>query len=220
MAIQSLYNFMDQLNKNNVRTQNLFEMRIFIPDELVAYVKNNVINGSALTKFFNPNFTFYGTNFTLPNRQLQYAEVGYKGFTVPVPTVMKMTQEHTVTINADIDGEMRRAFLAWQALTMNPQIDADGGFFEGNRHLDQSSRIYIHLLDPEYGDAQKITETYTLYGVTVGEVGTMDFSNTGSELATFTVQFKSQYWQHGIPNGDIVGTFENVRTLKNSIKIV
>lgn len=192
--VQSLYNFMDQLNRNNVRTQNLFEMRVFIPNLLTNKLD---INGSVLTKYLNPNFTFYGQGFELPSRSLQYADVGFKGFTVPVPTVMKMTQDHSVTINADINGEMRRAFLAWQALTMNPQIDDNGGYFEGNRHLADSSKIRISLLDPIYGDAQHVIETYTLYGVTVQEVGTMAFSNSGSDVATFTVQFKSQYWQYG-----------------------
>jgi len=191
---ESLYKFMNALNQNNVRTQNLFEMRVFIPN---ALTDKRGITGTALTKYLNPNFTFYGTGFELPARTLQYADVGFKGFTVPVPTVMKMTQEHSVTINADINGEMRRAFLAWQALTMNPQIDDNGGYFEGNRHLADSSKIRISLLDPIYGEPGHVIETYTLFGVTVQEVGTMTFSNTASDVATFNVTFKSQYWQYG-----------------------
>ena len=124
---QSLYNFMTQLNNNSVRTQNLFEMRIFLPDEWRATHVYKV-SGSDLTRYLNPNFTFYGTGFQIPDRSLQYADVGFKGFTVPVPTVMKMTQDHTVTINADINGNMRRAFLMMQALTMNGQINENGGY--------------------------------------------------------------------------------------------
>lgn len=198
----SLYHFMQQLNSNNVRTQNLFEMRIWIPSFLNS--NNKYPSGGELTRFFNPNFTFYGTGFELPARTLQYQDVGFKGFTVPVPTVLKMTQEHSVTINADINGDMRRAFLAWQALTMNPQIDDEGGYFEGNRQLEHSGKIRIHLLDPTYAhpsDKESIIEQYTLYGVTVQEVGTMTFSNTEAGLATFNVIFKSQYWQYG-------GTFD------------
>ena len=194
--VQSLYNFMEALNSNNVRTQNLFEMRVFIPHILDN--GGGCIDGTLLTRYLNPNFTFYGTGFPLPARDLQYAEVGFKGYNVPVPTVMRMTQEHTVTINADINGDMRRAFLAWQSLTMNPQIDPNGGYFEGHRHLSESAKIRISLLDPVYDAPNRIIETYTIHGVTVASVGTMQFSNTSSELATFDVTFRSQYWQYGI----------------------
>lgn len=193
----SLYDFMTQLNKDNVRTQNLFEMRIWIPSFMSG---NGYDDGFKLTDFFNPRFTFYGTGFEIPARTMQYADVGFKGFTVPVPTVLRMTQEHTVTINSDINGDMRRAFLNWQALTMNPQINKDGGYFEGNRQLEYSGKIRVNLLDPTYehpSDKKAIIETYTLYGVTVQEVGTMTFSNTEAGLATFNVIFKSQYWQYG-----------------------
>lgn len=186
---------MTQLNKDSVRTQNLFEMRVFIPDSLERSAKKRSLN---LTQFLNPKFTFYGTGFQLPARTLQYTDVGFKGFTVPVPTVMKMDQEHNVTINADINGDMRRAFLAWQALTMNPQIDADGGYFEGNRRLQDVSKLYISLLDPTYSAPHQVIETYTIYGVTIESVGAMQFSNTASDLATFEIKFRSQYWQYGV----------------------
>ena len=205
--VQSLYNFMETLNKNNVRTQNLFEMRVFIPTSLT----NLKVTGNELTKYLNPNFTFYGQGFELPARTIQYADVGFKGFTVPVPTVMKMTQDHSVVINADINGEMRRAFLTWQSLTMNPQIDDNGGYFEGNRHLSESSKIRISLIDPLYGDPRRVIETYTLYGVTIQEVGTMTFSNTVSDVATFTVQFKSQYWQYGFGDSNGENTNEALK---------
>ena len=202
---QSLYNFMTQLNKNTVRTQNLFEMRIFLPMDWKA---NPVYKagGKDLTKFLNPRFTFYGTCFELPSRTMQYENVGFKGFTVPVPTVLRMTQEHSVTINSYINGDMRRAFLMMQALTMNGQINEDGGYFEGNRLLKNSAKIYISLLDPTYKEKHQVMETYTLYGVTVAEVGTMNFSNTEAGLATFTVQFKSQYWQYGMDSDAILKT--------------
>lgn len=195
----SLYQFMDQLNRNSVRTQNLFEMRVFIPLDLRDDKGNN---GKILTKYLNPNFTYYGKGFELPSRTMQYADVGFKGFTVPVPTVLRMTQEHNVTINADINGDMRRAFLAWQALTMNPQINDRGGYFEGNRRLKDSSMIKIALLDPLYNDIHRVMEVYTLYGVTIQEVGAMSFSNDESGVATFPVTFKSQYWQYGASNAE------------------
>ena len=189
---ESLYNFMAQLNKNNVRTQNLFEMRVFIPHDL----RNaSGYQGIKLTDFFNPNLTYYGQNFSLPGRTINTAPVGFKGFTVPVPTTMAMDQQHTVTMNADINGDLRRAFLAWQSCTMNPQIDVNGGFFEGNRHLDNTSKIYIALIDPSYTDTHSVQDIYEIDGVFISNVGPMNFSNTESGIATFDVQFTSQYWQ-------------------------
>lgn len=204
--VQSLYNFMTTLNGNNVRSNNLFEMRVFIPDDLKYKAGKQ---GNYLTRFLNPNFTFYGQGFEIPGRNITYQDVGFKGFTVPVPTVIKMDQEHTVKINCDIKGEMRRAFLLWQALTINPQINSDGGYFEGNRLLNGSSMIKIYLLDPTYDKRDKITEVYTIFGVTVEKVGSISVSNTEANIATFDVTFKSQYWQYGDSNdGKGYSTFE------------
>lgn len=189
---ESLYKFMNALNKNNVRTQNLFEMKVFIPQNLRNATGDN---GHILTDFFNPNMTFYGQNFSLPGRTINSVPVGFKGFTVPVPTTMSMDQQHTVTMNADINGDLRRAFLAWQACTMNPQIDKNGGYFEGNRHLDNTSKIYIALIDPTFEDSHSVQDIYEIDGVFISNVGAMNFSNTESGLATFDVQFTSQYWQ-------------------------
>jgi hypothetical protein len=200
--VKSLYNFMTQMNANPVRTQNLFEMRVFVPVEMNAAGIYRGLDGNSLTRYLNPNFTYYGTGFELPARTLQYADVGFKGFTVPVPTVMRMDQEHTVTINSDINGDMRRAFLGWQALTMNPQIDAAGGYFEGARRLENSGKLFITLLDPVYGTPNQAIETYTIYGVTIESVGTMTLSNTESGIATFQVKFRSQYWQYGLEGNE------------------
>lgn len=191
---QSLHQFMTRLNENSVRTKNLFEMKVHVPD---IGTSGKYASGIDITRYLNPNFTYYGQGFDVPSRTIQYTDVGFKGFKVPVPTIVQMAQEHTVTLNADINGEMRRAFLAWQALTINPQIDSDGGYFEGNRLLEDTGKIYIHLLDPTYRDKHRTVESYTIYGVTVEDVGQLSFSNTDSSLATFTVKFRSQYWQYG-----------------------
>lgn len=201
---KSLNNFMEALNNNNVRTQNLFEMRVYVPTAADGIVLPSWITRDDLNNYLSGKFTFYGQGFQLPGRSFEYANVGFKGFTVPVPTVMKMTQEHTVTINADINGNMRRAFLAWQAITMNPTIASGEGYFEGNRHLKNSGKIQILLLDPIYGNPDNIVDVYTLYGITISDVGTMTFSNTGSDIATFDVTFKSQYWQYG-PSDNVFG---------------
>ena len=197
---KSLYEFMSQLNQDNVRTQNLFEMKVFIPHEIIA--KGNDQAGDQLTEFFDGRMTFYGTGFQLPSRTINTANVGFKGFTVPIPTTMQMEQQHTVTINADINGDLRRAFLTWQSCTMNPQINSQGGFFEGNRHLSNTSKIYILLLDPTFKDSHGMQDIYEIDGVFVSQVGNMQLSNTESAVATFDVTFTSQYWQVWNENGE------------------
>jgi hypothetical protein len=188
---KSLYNFMSAMGSNPVRANNLFEMSVHLGDHLIGLN----VNGKMLSDFFNDTITFYGTGFTLPTRSLQYATVGFKGYTMDAPTAMRMGHDHTVQINGDIKGNMRRGFLAWQSVSMNPDIK---GYFEGSRSSvggGQGSQIRIKLLDPSYDEPHRIIEQYNLFGVTVRNVGEQTFSNTGDQIATFPVQFNSTYWQ-------------------------
>lgn len=108
-----------------------------------------------------------------------------------------MENEHTITVNADTDGEIRRAFLAWQAKTWDPDI-TNGSVFTGDRRLNTGAVIRIQLLD---NDMMEISEVYKMIGVKIMSVGSMSVSNTGAEVATFDVQFKSIYWE--IEDGSI-----------------
>lgn len=175
----SLKEVIEKLKENQVRTQNMFEMTI---DSDIPAV-NEILGG----------ITIYGTGFTLPNRTQEFAEVGFKGFTLPIPTVMKMEQDHTMTVNADVEGNYRRAFLAWAGAVANPDIDGKGGqysLFEGDRRFGNST-IRIHLLG--YSMAKAI-ETIVMTGVRIQSVGGLTVSNTDSGVSTFDVQFKSLYW--------------------------
>ena len=61
---------------------------------------------------------------------------------VPVPTVMKMEQDHTITVRADTNGEIRRGFLAWAAKVADPDIEG-GSVFAGDRRLNNSSVVRL-----------------------------------------------------------------------------
>jgi hypothetical protein len=100
-----------------------------------------------------------------------------------------MGTEHSMTVNADAAGEIRRAFLAWQAKTWDPDIEG-GSVLEGDRRLNTGSVIRIHLLD---NDMKTISEVYKMVGVRIGEVGALQVSNTDSNVSQFTVSFRSIY---------------------------
>lgn len=175
---ESLQNFLGKLSTNQLRTTNLFELE--------------VTSGYSDIDDVLKNITMYGEGFTLPHRTQNFADVGFKGYTVPVPTNMVMEQDHTITIRADSNGEIRRAFLAWQGKTTDPAISL-GSVFAGDKRLNTSGIIRIKLLATE--DATTVSEVYEMVGVKINAVNGMSVSNTDANVATFDVSFKSIYWQ-------------------------
>ena len=172
--------FIDAFSKNQVRTTNLFELEV-IP---------GVPGRTDLDQKFS-KFIMFGQNFQLPNRTQEYADMYFKGYPVPVPTVMKMEQTHTVTVRADSNGEMRGAFLEWAATVADPDIKG-GSVFAGDRRLNTAGTIRIKLLAAE--DNTTVVETYTMYGVKVESVGGFQVSHENASIATFDVSFRSVYW--------------------------
>lgn len=135
--------------------------------------------------------TMYVDGFTAPNRTQEYVDVGFRGYQFPVPTIMKMEQDHTLTVRCDTAGEIRRAFLRWEAETTNPDIEG-GSLGEGDKRLNNASIVRLQLLDQDFS---KTSEVYKLIGVKVANVGGMTMSNNESGVATFEVTLKSVYWQ-------------------------
>lgn len=174
---KALVQFLNQLSTNQVRTQNMFEMFVTSGYDDVDAVLENI--------------TMYGTGFTLPNRTLEHTEIAFKGYPVPVPTVTKMEQDHSLTVNADANGEIRRAFLAWQGHCSDPAI-SEGSVFTGDRRVNTNGIIRIQLLD---NDMMTVSETYKMIGVRIASVGGLAVSNSDSSVSTFEVGFKSIYWE-------------------------
>lgn len=174
---KALNEYLNRLSTNQIRTTNMFEM----------YITTGYSDIDAVLQ----NITMYGQGFEIPQRVTNYSEVGFKGYMVNVPTNQSMGTQHSITVNADTDGEIRRAFLAWQSKTWDPDI-AGGSVFSGDRRINTGSIIRIQLLD---NDMQAISEVYKLIGVRIEEVGTMSVSNTDASISQFTVSFRSVYWQ-------------------------
>ena len=175
----ALQEFLNAANSNTIRANNQYEV-----EAQSGYSDIDEVLQKAV---------MFGQIFTLPNRTLEFASVSYKGaeFANLVPTTMKWENEHTMTIIADVNGEYRRAFLAWQGKVINPDISG-GSKFEGERQMNDQSILRVRLLDSNNDD---VVETYKFYNVKISSVGGISLTYEGGDKATFDVTFKSTYWE-------------------------
>ena len=175
---KSVAEFLNAANSNTIRANNQYEM----------YATSGYDDIDKVLELA----TLYGQNFTIPGRGIEYASVSFKGFEMAniVPTRMTMENEHTVTVLCDVNGELRRAFLAWQGKVMNPDIEG-GSYFEGDRGINERSTIRIHLFDK---DNETVIEKIKFYNVRVTNVGPISLTYDGGDKATFDITFKSTYW--------------------------
>jgi len=135
----------------------------------------------------------YGQNFTLPERTVNFDNLQYRAYNIPIPTTLEMGQDHSITV------------------CLNPDI-TNGSFFESNRRPTrlgpndgEQPSITVKLLAPDY---QTTVETTVIYGTRVTKVGGLELSNTAGGISTFTVDFKSVYWEQigGDQYGSSIGT--------------
>lgn len=175
---KALEEFLNVANSNTIRCTNQFE--VFCTS---GY--------SEIDKVLE-NATIYGQTFTVPQRGIEYASVSFKGYEMTniVPTKMTMENEHTMTVLDDVNGELRRAFLAWQGKVMNPDIEG-GSYFEGDRGINQQSVIRLHLFDK---DNATVIQIYKFFNIRVTNVGSISLTYEGGDASKFDVTFKSTYW--------------------------
>lgn len=169
--------FLNLATSNTIRCTNQYE--------IFATSGNNEIDNVL------KNAVIMTQSFVVPQRSVEYAEVSYKGYSAPlVPTRMTMDQEITMQVIADVNGEYRRAFLAWQGMVINPDIEG-GSVFEGDRGVNEKSIIRLELFDK---DNKTVIEKYKFYNVQISNVGQTSLTYNGGEAATFDVTFKCTYW--------------------------
>ena len=204
MANYNLSQAIDLFNQDQVRTQTMYEIDFY--------------SGFSKIDATLQRMQVYGNNFTLPERTVNFDNLQYRAYNVPVPTTLEMTQDHSVTVYADVRGDLRRALLDWQAACINPDITG-GSFFESNRrptklgpNEGQTPSITIKLLAPDY---QTAIEKTVIYGTRVTKVGGLELSNTAGGISTFTVDFKSVYWEQ-LPGDTSVGQY-NLDNARHSI---
>ena len=192
MANYNLSQAIDLYNQDQVRTQTMYEIDFF--------------SGIPKIDATMQRMQVYGQGFTLPDRTVNFEDLQYRAYKIPVPTTIDMGQDHSVTVYADVRGDLRRACLDWQASCLNPDITG-GSFFESNRRPTklgpaegQTPSITVKLLAPDY---QTSVETTMIYGSRVTKVGGLDMSNTAGGISTFSVDFKSVYWEQLPGDGQI-----------------
>ena len=189
----NLIQAIDLFNNDQVRTQHMYEIDLFsgIPSIDATLTRMQV----------------YGNGFSLPDRTVNFEELQYRAYKIPIPTNMDMGQDHDITLYADVRGDLRRACLDWQAACLDPDITG-GSYFESNRRPTrlgpgdgQTPSITVKLLAPDF---QTPVETTVIYGTRVTKVGGLELSNTGAGISTFQVSFKSVYWEQ-LPGGSSIG---------------
>lgn len=173
----SLQEFLTACNSDTIRCTNQFQISITTGySDIDAQMENTLL---------------YGQSFSVPQRQIEYTDVSFKGYSMPlVPTRMTMEQEHTMSVLDDVNGTNRRLFLAWMGKVMNPAI-SDGSLFEGDRGISQSV-IRLELFDK---DNKTVIQTYKFQGVQVTSVGNTALTYEGGDKAAFDVSFKSIFWE-------------------------
>lgn len=137
----------------------------------------------------------YGQGFELPERTNETADVSYRAYPIPVPTTLKMGQDHNITLNCDVHQKLRRGFLNWQARAIDPRITLQTESFAADRRPTAgvgASGLRLFLLAPDMKTSEMIVR---IYGVRVISVGSLALSNTDGGVATFQVGFKSVYWE-------------------------
>ena len=192
MANYNLSQAIDLYNQDQVRTQTMYEIDFF--------------SGIPKIDATMQRMQVYGQGFTLPDRTVNFEDLQYRAYKIPVPTTMDMGQDHSITVYADVRGDLRRACLDWQAACLNPDITGYS-FFESNRRPTklgpaegQTPSITVKLLAPDY---QTSVETTMIYGSRVTKVGGLELSNTAGGISTFSVDFKSVYWEQLPGDGQI-----------------
>lgn len=177
---KAVADFLNQANSSTIRCTNQYEV----------YCTSGYTD---IDKILGEMGVVYAQNFTLPARGIEYATVSFKGFDMQniVPTKMTMECDHTITFLDDVNGTLRRTFLAWQGKVMNPDISG-GSYFEGDRGIHETSSIRIHLFDK---DNETVIQVYKFYNVRVTNVGSISLQYDGGDASKFEVGFKSTYWE-------------------------
>ena len=149
MANYNLSQAIDLFNQDQVRTQTMYEISF---DTGIPEITDRL-----------KRMQVYGNSFSLPERTVNFEDLTYRAYKIPIPTTLDMGQDHNITVYADVRGDLRRAMLDWQAACLNPAID-QGSFFESNRRPTKLGpgdggvpTITINLLAPNYQDVMEQT---------------------------------------------------------------
>lgn len=179
-----LQTFINLLQNKGIRTQNMWEV-----DASSGYSDVDSKLG---------NLTLYASEFAVPERKQEVTEIPFKGYPLLIPTKMTMGNTHSMDVRCDVNGDIRRVFLKWMNYITAANI-SQGSYFGGEKRIPKNSIIRMKMLA---GDMETVVETYKLYGIFVEKVGDLKMSNIEAGVATFNVEFRSQYWEIESATGD------------------
>jgi len=136
------------------------------------------------------NLTMWVQGAQVPGRTQNVADLPYLGYTFNVPTNMIMTNEMTVTINADQQLKIHDAIIFWAGTISDPDID--GGAAGGGIKTASTATGRMDLFNDKM---DTVLHTFKLVGIYPAEIGVIEFTNADPEIATFDVTFRYQYWK-------------------------
>lgn len=175
---RALSEFLNAATNETIRCTNQFEVEFVSGIPEVDAVMEDVM--------------IMGQSFTIPSRTVEYAEVSFKGYSVPnlVPTRLDMQKEVTMTILEDVNGSHRRVFEYIMNHVMNFDIEG-GSVFEGDRGVNPNSILRLRLFDK---DNKTVIQTYKFYNVHIKNVGETSLTYEGGDASKFDVTFVASYW--------------------------
>ena len=175
---RSLSEFLNQATQDTIRCTNQFEVKWTSGIQEIDQLMEDTM--------------IFGQSFQIPKRAVEYAEVSFKGFSIPnlVPTRITMDQEVTLNILEDINGTNRRVFETAMNHVMNFDIEG-GSVFEGDRGVNPNSILRLELFDK---DNKTVIQTYKFWNAHVKDVGNVSLTYSGGEAASFDVTFTTTYF--------------------------
>lgn len=179
--VKNLQNFYNVLKTQGVRLSHQYQLNFTIP------------SGVGLPSIVNEQFndiTIWAEGSQVPGREQQVADMYYLGYPFKIPTNMIMTTELSLNIRAQNDMSLHTAMLAWKATISDPDID-NGSTGGGDKTL-TDIRARMDLLNDKMDN---IVASYEMVGIYPSSVGTIEFTNSDPEIATFDATFTFQYWR-------------------------
>ena len=174
MSVQ-ITSFINEVQQQGVRTQNMFTLELN--------------SGLADVDKALGDLTLYAQDFMLPKRGIKYSPLHFRAFPLQIPTSPNIEQSVTFRMWADTSGKAQKALRLWQDSIIDMDFKA-GSYLGGDRRPSMSSTIRLGLLDD---DMDKVTETVVLNGVSIQDVGEIQFSNSEANICTFPVSIVYAY---------------------------
>jgi hypothetical protein len=201
---KTLQDFYNVLRNEGVRLQHQWQFSLIFPPAFT-------VEAAEILK----DITMWAQGSTVPGRTQNIGQISYLAYEFNVPTNMTMTNNLTLTFNADAGNKIRTAMLDWMSKMSKPAILANESG-EGDKKLG-GVEARIDLLDDKL---ENIVDSYRLVGIFPQIIGDITLSNSTADIATFDVTFQYQFWDSnreriGLPSA--IGTVNQIITSASSI---